>query len=380
MRHFVEKNYHYYFFIALFVIQIFIFNDYGFSWDEELQRLHGLVSYNYILEKINFNLQSTTLNVPKLENYIDNEYGVFFELLLVFIEKIFNFTDNKSIYSTRHYINSLLFFITCIYFYLTLRNFFSKKFSILGVIIFLLHPRIFAQSFYNSKDIVFMCFFCISNYYFINFFLKQNITNIILLSLFTSLTIGTRVMGIILPILFIFFFLMHNLEKEKLKKLYLLIPYLFFCSIFTIIFWPFLWEDPSRIIDSFTSMSNYDYRGEVFFNGKYFVAKYIPWYYLPITILITTPISYIVIFFVGSFFILKKSYINLINLDIRGGNIWKNNLDLFTIYSTVIVYFTIIVIIELNSTLYNGWRQVFFIYPSIIFILIYGLNNLFSYK
>ena len=53
MNQFTKNNYHYFFFITVFIIQIFIFNDYGFSNDEELSRTNGLVSYNYILEKLN---------------------------------------------------------------------------------------------------------------------------------------------------------------------------------------------------------------------------------------------------------------------------------------------------------------------------------------
>ena len=181
MKDFSKTNYHYLFFIVLFFFQLFIVNDYGFSHDEELSRLNGLVSYNYILEKFNFDTIYLHPDTPKLENYKDRTYGVIFELLLISIEKILGLNDTKSIYLVRHYLTSITFFIGCIFFYLTLRKFFSKKISLLGTLIFLSHPRIFAQSFYNSKDIIFLVFFCISNFFFINFFFKQNIKNIILL-------------------------------------------------------------------------------------------------------------------------------------------------------------------------------------------------------
>ena len=173
MKDFSKTNYHYLFFIVLFFFQLFIVNDYGFSHDEELSRLNGLVSYNYILEKFNFNTIYLHSDTPKLENYIDRTYGVIFELLLVIIEKALNLDNSKLIYLTRHYLTSFTFFIGCIFFYLTLRKFFSKKISLLGTLIFLSHPRIFAHSFYNSKDIVFLVFFCISNFFLINFFLSK---------------------------------------------------------------------------------------------------------------------------------------------------------------------------------------------------------------
>ena len=39
-----------------------------------------------------------------------------------------------------------------------------------------------------------------------------------------------------------------------------------------------------------------------------------------------------------------------------------------------ILFITLFLVIELNSTLYNGWRQIYFIYPCLIFISVRGLE------
>ena len=380
MKDFSKTNYHYLFFIVLFFFQLFIVNDYGFSHDEELSRLNGLVSYNYILEKFNFNTIYLHSDTPKLENYIDRTYGVIFELLLVIIEKALNLDNSKLIYLTRHYLTSFTFFIGCIFFYLTLRKFFSKKISLLGTLIFLSHPRIFAHSFYNSKDIVFLVFFCISNFFLINFFFKQNLKNIIFLSISISLAICVRPMAIIIPFLFIFFYIMQNLDKKNLKKIFLLIPFSFFTIFLTILLWPFLWDDPSRIFEVLKSMSKFEWIGEVFFNGKYYTAKYMPWYYAPIMILITTPIFQISLFVIGFLIISKTLFINLLDLNNSKENVWKNEIEFFLLYSLIIIFLPLFLIIEFNSTIYTGWRQIYFIYPSIIFVCIFGLDYIFKYK
>lgn len=380
MKDFSKTNYHYLFFIVLFFFQLFIVNDYGFSHDEELSRLNGLVSYNYILEKFNFNTIYLHSDTPKLENYIDRTYGVIFELLLVIIEKALNLDNSKLIYLTRHYLTSFTFFIGCIFFYLTLRKFFSKKISLLGTLIFLSHPRIFAHSFYNSKDIVFLVFFCISNFFLINFFFKQNLKNIIFLSISISLAICVRPMAIIIPFLFIFFYIMQNLDKKNLKKIFLLIPFSFFTIFLTILLWPFLWDDPSRIFEVLKSMSKFEWIGEVFFNGKYYTAKYMPWYYAPTMILITTPIFQISLFVIGFLIISKTLFINLLDLDNSKENVWKNEIEFFLLYSLIIIFLPLFLIIEFNSTIYNGWRQIYFVYPSIIFVCIFGLDYIFKYK
>jgi hypothetical protein len=380
MKDFSKTNYHYLFFIVLFFFQLFIVNDYGFSHDEELSRLNGLVSYNYILEKFNFNTIYLHPDTPKLENYIDRTYGVIFELLLVIIEKALNLDNSKLIYLTRHYLTSFTFFIGCIFFYLTLRKFFSKKISLLGTLIFLSHPRIFAHSFYNSKDIVFLVFFCISNFFLINFFFKQNLKNIFFLSISISLAICVRPMAIIIPFLFIFFYIMQNLDKKNFKKIFLLIPFSFFTIFLTILLWPFLWDDPSRIFEVLKSMSKFEWIGEVFFNGKYYTAKYMPWYYAPIMILITTPIFQISLFVIGFLIISKTLFINLLDLNNSKENVWKNEIEFFLLYSLIIIFLPLFLIIEFNSTIYTGWRQIYFIYPSIIFVCIFGLDYIFKYK
>ena len=274
----------------------------------------------------------------------------------------------------------LLFFLGSIFFYLTLRIFFSKNISLLGTLIFIIHPRIFAQSFYNSKDIIFLVFFCISNFFLIKYFLKQNIKNIFLLSLSISVAICIRPMAIIIPFLFIFFFIMQNFEKSKYRNFILLIPFLLFVTFFTILFWPYLWDDPLKIFEVLKSMSKFRFVGEVFFNGEYFVAKYMPWYYLPITILITTPIFYILLFIIGLFIVIKILGKNLFNLENTKENIWKNELELFLLYSLLIVFLPIFLVIELKATVYTGWRQIYFIYPSIIFVCVYGLDYILKYK
>ena len=379
-KNFYKTNYHYFFFIIFFIIQLLIFNDYGFPSDDKISRFNGLVSFNHIIEKLNIQIFQAYSDIPKLENYLDKDYGVVFELLPVLIEKIFNLQDTKSIYYTRHYLISFTFFIGSIFFYLTLRNFFSKNISLLGTIIFISHPRIFAESFYNSKDIVFLVFFCISNYFFLKFFLKQNFRNILLLSLSISLAICIRPMALIIPFLFLFFFVMQNLDKEKLNNFIFLLPFLFFTSFFTILFWPYLWDDPSRIFEILRSMGKFRWIGEVFFNGEYFVGKYMPWYYVPITIIITSPFYQIILFFIGFFISINFLLKNLINLDNSNKNIWSNKTEFFILYSLIIIFLPIFLIIELNATVYNGWRQIYFIYPSIIFVCIYGLNYILRLK
>ena len=147
-------------------------------------------------------------------------------------------------------------------------------------------------------------------------------------------------------------------------------PFLFFIIFFTILFWPYLWDDPSRIFEILKSMSKFRWIGEVFFNGEYYIAKYMPWYYLPITIIITTPFLQIALFIIGFLISIKILFKNFITINDSKKNIWTNEIELFSLYSLLIIFLPIFFIIELSATVYTGWRQIYFIYPSIIFICI----------
>ena len=82
-----------------------------YSWDEELSRLNGIVSFNYILEKLNILSHLKFQNVPKLNNYIDNEYGVLFEVLSVSLEKFLQINEKKYAIQYMSKIKNFIFFI-----------------------------------------------------------------------------------------------------------------------------------------------------------------------------------------------------------------------------------------------------------------------------
>ena len=66
---------------------------------------------NYILEKLNILENLKFQNVSGLENYRDNEYGVFFDVVNICVEKLFSINNIKNIYYSKHFVNCLFFFI-----------------------------------------------------------------------------------------------------------------------------------------------------------------------------------------------------------------------------------------------------------------------------
>ena len=137
------------------------------------------------------------------------------------LELIFKLDNPKDYYELRHYLNFLFYFVGCIYFYKILDLRFDRFISFFGTCFFILSPRIYGDGFYNMKDIVFLTFFVISYYYCFKCFINFNIKNLILLAIFSAISIETRILGLSIPLSFLSFYLFTVLAKpSEIKILY----------------------------------------------------------------------------------------------------------------------------------------------------------------
>jgi hypothetical protein len=320
---------------------------------------------NYFNEKFH--------NIPDLLSYDDNIYGVVFDLPLALLEFIFNFDDLREVYLLRHLITFLIFFISVIFFYKLLLFRYKNYFiSLLGALILITSPRIFSDSFYNSKDITFLSLIIIATYFNIKSF-KYGLRFLILGSLFTALAAGLRINGIyIIFINFLFFFLNYKKKNNFIK--YFIFNFLFF-FVFLYIFSPFLWNEPFKnLYLSLAGFSKFDWNGYELYLGEYIKAKYVPWHYFFVWLFITTPIIYLFFIFIGIFKVTKVLIKNFISINVnRRFLLWKDENQMIEIYCFLIFFIPIFMILIFNSTLYNGWRHLYFVYPSLVFMAINGL-------
>lgn len=341
------------FFALLFITGCFIFDDYGISTDEEVQRISiGEWNYNFIKngDAAHF-----------LQNH-DNYHGPAFELFLYSAEKIFNVTDSRHIYILRHGLIFLLFFVSALFFYfLSLRIFKYHVFALLGVLMLVLSPRIFAESFYNSKDMTLLCFCIISTYSMLVFVDKQTIVSALIHATCCGITIDIRIMGLLIPIATVYLFL-FQIQKR-------IIPFLIFLTytcVSVILFWPVLWLGPlHHFIRAFIEMSKYPGNGFILYMGKFVPIQNLPWHYLPVWISITIPVCYLLLFIAGVFFMLKNTLAS-----------FRKTVPVQTFF--FVFASPIIAVIVLHSTVYDSWRHVYFVYPFFVIIAVYGFTQLVS--
>ncbi len=369
------------FFFIFFCIGSLIFNDYLVTPDEPLHRINGFISLKYIFELFipNSSLLLELGNIPDLDNDWRKTYGVLFDLPLSLIEILFNLTIQDA-FLLRHFLTFLIFFISTVYFFYLLKIHLKTNnfLSLLGVLILISTPRIFSNSFYNGKDILFLSLIIIATFYCLNLLKNFNKKNLFLACLFCAFASNIRIMGIYLPVLTYIFYVFLP-DDQKLKKNINFFLY-FFLGYFLILYiiWPFLWLNPlenffSILKESASYPIHWDF--EILYLGNYLSPENLPWHYFFIWFLSTTPIIFVFIILFGIFIFLKQ-YFNFflkITFD-KNLKLWKTSDQMTSLFIFLCFFIPIFLVITLNSTLYNGWRHLFFVYPFLIYLAIYGLN------
>jgi hypothetical protein len=366
--------------IATFSILLMLglnnYRDYGIGVDEPIERANGLISLRYIAKKFGFaKLEGSELLKPyhstTLEGYKDRDYPVLFNLPAAFLEWTLNIKDEQEVYWLRHLLN----YLVCLggvfaIFRLAERRFNSWQYGILAVIFFITSPRFFAESYYNSKDLIFLAFFAIATNSLIGFAIQPSARTALLHGLATALAINVRIMGILFLFLTFFIFLVKLIKKEISLKLCVenLMLYFIFSALITYLLWPWLWESPvARIIEGFKNMAHFRLEMSITYLGEAIKSTKIPWHYVPVYIAVTTPVAYIFFFIVGLFAIINTQF----SLRLR---VWDNSDQLQDFIFITLLFIPLFAVIAMNSVLYNGWRQMYFIYPAFIMMSIRGFN------
>ena len=374
------------FFCSYFIIGINIYKDYGISIDEPFHRTSGFYWYLQIIDNFfyNFpNIEHLRNSYNKMEWSQDftqgvfHEYGVFFDLFATFIENILNLKNFHDIYHLKHFLNFFVFYISSVvFFYLIKNRFKSNILGFIAVLFYISSPRIFAESFYNCKDIIFMSFIVFSLFFGLKILKSFKIKNIILFALFSALATSIRSMGVFTVLLVLSFLIIENLEQKKSvkKNIYIL---LIFCLylFFTYLFWPYLWFDPiNNFITSLKSFAHFNQlEMSIFYLGDFVKINNLPWHYSFVWIGVSNPIIYSILFLFGSYKIFLSFFTNL-------DKFWKNLNEKLDLVILAFFFAPLVAVIIFNSTLYNGWRHLYFIYPALIYISIFSLNYFLSFK
>lgn len=349
-------------FLTFVIVGVANLTDYGISWDEIQQRYIGSVSYEYIHGD----------DIHQLHAFRDQTYGVAIELPLIYLEKGLGLKDTRDVFLMRHLVTHLLFLLGAWCFYLlVLRLYKSRALAVIGFLAIVLHPRIYAHSFFNSKDVPFLALFSIALWLTAIAFDRKRWHNFIWLGLVMGLLVNARIMGLILLAGVTGFLLLDLLIKpnrpQTLRNLLL-----FICVTALTLYatFPYLWIRPfADFVVIFERMSKFPWELEVLFNSHYIPANALPWYYEISWFSITTPIILLVVGFAGL-------GIFLYHFLRRPLHFFQSDTDRNVLIHLSIFIVPFLAVIILHSNVYDGWRQVYFIYPAFILFLVYGIHQI----
>jgi len=367
------------FFGVFFVIGLFSYSDYGVSADEATQRSIGEVSLSYVNRVIPlpFLDRPVAMDGPAesiFETQRDRAYGVAFELPAEYLIQAFDIKDAQA-FHFRHLLNFLLFYVAVYFFYrLLCIRYQNQTIALLGAALLVLSPRIFGDAFFNDKDLVFLSLFVIASFTLVQWLTKPNYQSLILHALACALAIDVRIMAIILPALTMVVVPIWQKEQGlSVKKIIAqLLIYVICLILLVIVFWPWLWTNPlGHFLEAFWRMARFENVMEMRFLGKIIDGGKLPWSYVPVWLGVTTPMLYSILFFVGLGAITYQA--------------WKLRLQVlrepgpFQDMIFLVLFFAPLgAVIILHSVLYNGWRQMYFIYPAFIVVATRGLYALWN--
>ena len=339
---------------ALFLLAgLALAGDYGVNQDEQRQREIATVNLNYILG------QDPTDNPPLKPS--DRFYGVAFELPLLLAERHPGMVDYYQIHRLRLTLTHLFFIIAAFCCYrLAYHLFGNRLIALLALLLFLLHPRIYAHSYLNSKDLPFLSMFVIALYLLERAFRRDTVAAFALLGIATGVLVNLRMAGImLLPAalalrgLDLFYAPAWPERKHILLTagLFLLTAGLTFYAVT-----PYAWANPAGYLASSLALTvNHPTIVPVLFRGEIIPSDQLPPHYLATWFSITTPPLILLLGFIGIAVAVARGLA-------RPGALFRNGRRRFLLLLPACFLLPPLAAAVLEPSLFNGWRHFYFIY------------------
>ena len=354
--------------LAVFaVVGAAVFDDYGVSHDEWHQRAIGYASFNYILG------DEGTL----LADYDHNRfYGVAFEVPLVAVERLLGLEDSRDVYLSRRLVAHAFFLAAgfCASL-LAYRLFGSRLIALLAMLLFLLHPRLYAHSFFNTKDLPFLSMFMIALYLTHRAFRRDTVWAFALCGAGAALLANIRIMGVmlfpaVLGMLALDAFYAVKRGDGRLKRVFANSgAFLAASGAALCVSWPILWRDPLKLTEALGTLSQHPVDIVTLFRGEPVRWPDIPWDFIPTWIAITTPPVAPLLAALGIWQVARLCAA-------RRRDALANSTARFGLLALACLTLPVAAAVALNSNVYHGWRHVYFLYAPLCVLAAFGLRAL----
>jgi 4-amino-4-deoxy-L-arabinose transferase-like glycosyltransferase len=303
------------------VIGMFIFRDYGFTWDEPLFYKYA-DALGYAYNPANWFSGHFDLNNSYGPSASDHKNRGPAYLLLarepVYLIETFHVNTDDA----WHLVNFLTFLLGVYFIYKICERFVQPWAAFATSALFASQPLLWGHAFINPKDSPFLVFLTGSIY--LGFRMvdqliepkkqsaQKTFLQILLPAFFLGVAASIRVLGPLAGIFVVIYFL----TRRPARQLFLWIALYALLSILVMLAtWPYLWESPFRFIQVFQFMSDNPTGLQVLFANQVYRAYDLPVRYIPFYLLctLTEPVwPLFALGFIAACFKLKNNFQKLI--------------------------------------------------------------------
>ena len=350
------------FVLGLFAaVGLFVLDDYGVSGDEYLQRLIGHAWVNYVLG---------VDEIPWKDH--NRLYGAAFEVPLVLVERLLGLKDSRDVYLSRHLAGHLFFLAGGFFCYLlAYRLSDNRLLAIFAMLLFLLHPRLYAHSFFNSKDVPFLSMFMIALYLVHRAFGRNTIAAFALCGLVVGLLTNLRIVGAMLFAAVTAMRacdLFHAARAEERKRILATGGAFLLAGVLTLfITYPSFWRSPSEFVEMFALPFQHPAQAVSLFQGEPVRWPEIPSRYVPVWIAITTPPAALLPSLLGTAFVLLRGAN-------RPADVLRNTTVRFGFLLIACLTLPVLAVAVFDVTIYDGWRHMYFLHAPACLLAVFGLR------
>ena len=347
-------------FLAVTILVLVTFTDYGITWDEDVHNYYGILVLNYYLSGF------ADLRATHWQDLFN--YGGAFDMVAAAVNHVSPFDT----YETRHLLNGLVGVLGLVGVWKLGRTLAGPRAGFLAALFLALTPNYYGQMFNNPKDVPFAAGMAWGLYYLAR--LAQELprprwSTVLKLGLAIGLALAIRVGGMLLlgylGLLLGCSGLWRALAVRRpgilvgdgLRSLFLaVLPACAVAYAVMLVFWPFAQLDPiHNPLQALANFSHQDFPWKTLFDGEYVPASDLPWAYLPVHVALALPELILVLLATAPVFAV---------LAIRKSGVER---AAALAYGTVgfAVVFPIAYAIAIKAVLFDGMRHFIFVLPPI---------------
>lgn len=362
---------------ALLVLALFlaaglaVLDDYGASADEIWQRVTAEHNINVVLS-----IESDAVESGAIQPH-DQFYGMAFEAPLLLIERALGLQGEREIFLARHFMIRLFFLTGGLFAYLLARRLFGGRvLPVAAMLFFLLSPRLYAHSFFNSKDLPFLVMFMVALFLAHRAFRRETLWSFALLGAGVGILMNLRIMGVVLfavvPAARSLDLIFASGRAERKRASLTIVAFALAGAGAVYSTMPYLWVDPiGRAFEWWTTLSSHPFALWQLLGGEPVVTSNLPSRYLPVWFSITNVPAVLLLGGVGALAACGAGAFHF-------RRALRNTRLRFLIFILACFAIPVLAVILLQPNVYNGWRQLYFLCAPFSLLAAFGLRAMAS--